>query len=198
MVENIRGTQGLGPGALLLHGLARNWWLLLLRGIVSVLFGVLAFAWPGLTLVTLVLLYGAFALLDGAFALVAAILGAPGLASRWWLALVGVFGIAAGVLTFALPGLTALTLLVVIGSWALVKGGAEIIGAVRLRKEIDNEWALILNGALSVIIGLIFILRPGDGALALVWVIGAYAVVIGILMIALSLRLRKHAAPSSA
>src|SRR6516162_1041 len=120
------------PG-LLLNALAKHWWLLLLRGICAILFGVLTFVWPGITLLTLVLLYGAYALADGVLALAEAIMGgAP--APRWWLAL--------GILTFAWPGITALVLLLFIAGWAIATGILQIVGAIRLRKEIDNEWLL--------------------------------------------------------
>jgi uncharacterized membrane protein HdeD (DUF308 family) len=176
----------------LLHALARNWWLLLLRGIAAIVFGILAFAWPGLTLLTLILLYGAFALTDGVIAIIAAITGgAPG--GRWWLALVGVLGIAVGVLTFMLPGMTALILLFTMAGWAVAIGVLQIVGAIRLRKEIDNEWFLILSGAISVLFGLAVMFKPGAGALALVWVIGAYAIIAGALYIGLALRLKKRA-----
>src|SRR5215510_13950510 len=127
------------PGATLLHSLSQYWWLILLRGILAIVFGVLAFVWPGITLLTLVLFWGAFALVDGVLALAHAVMGG-GMGSRWWLALVGVAGIATGILTFMWPGLTALLLLFFIASWAIVIGVFEIIGAIRLRKEIDNEW----------------------------------------------------------
>jgi uncharacterized membrane protein HdeD (DUF308 family) len=141
----------LGP-RVLLHALARHWWLLLLRGICAILFGVLAFVWPGITLLTLVLLYGAFALVDGVLALAEAVMGgAP--APRWWLALVGLLGIAVGILTFAWPGITALVLLLFIAGWAIATGILQIVGAIRLRKEIDNEWLLIASGVVSIIFG---------------------------------------------
>jgi uncharacterized membrane protein HdeD (DUF308 family) len=176
---------------MLLHALAKNWWLVLLRGIIAVLFGVLAFGWPGLTLVVLVLLYGAYALTDGILALAAAIAGREVL-PRWWLAIVGISGIAAGLATFFWPGLTALVLILLIGAWTIAHGIMEIIGAIKLRKEIDHEWLLILSGLVSVAFGFIVLARPEAGALAFAWVIAAYAVVFGILMIGLSLRLRKH------
>jgi uncharacterized membrane protein HdeD (DUF308 family) len=168
------------PG-LLLHALAKHWWVLLLRGVCAILFGVLTFVWPGITLLTLVLLYGAYALADGA----------P--APRWWLALVGLLGIAVGILTFAWPGITALVLLLFIAGWAIATGLLQIVGAIRLRKEIENEWLLIAGGVLSVIFGLILVVQPGTGALALLYVIGIYAILYGILEIWLSLRLRSHA-----
>ena len=176
----------------MLHALAKGWWLLLLRGIAGILFGVLAFAWPGLTLLTLVILYGAYALVDGIFALVAAFSGRAAPLPTWWLILVGIAGIAAGIVTFMWPGITAFVLVLFIGSWAIVHGIFEIVGAIQLRKEIDNEWLLILAGALSVLFGLLVIAMPGSGALALIWVIGAYSIIFGILLVGLSLRLRKH------
>jgi len=186
--------SGVGLGSAMVHALAKNWWLLLLRGIAAIIFGLLAFAWPGLTLLTLILFYGAFALVDGVLAIIAAITGgAPG--SRWWLAVVGLLGIAAGLVTFMMPGLTAVLLLLFIAGWAIATGVFQIIGAIKLRKEIDNEWLLILGGIISVLFGVSMMLAPGAGALALVWVIGAYSVVIGAIFVALALRLRKHTHP---
>jgi len=186
------------PGRPMLHALAKVWWLLLLRGIAAIVFGVLAFIWPGLTLVTLVLLYGAFALVDGVLSLAAAFTGSAKPIPTWWLVVVGLLGIAAGIVTFVWPGITALLLVLFIGAWALVHGIFEIIGAIKLRKEIDNEWMLILSGVLSVIFGLIVLIAPGAGALGLIWVIAAYAIVFGIMFVALALRLRKHGHPGHA
>jgi uncharacterized membrane protein HdeD (DUF308 family) len=187
-------SQAVGSPAgprLMLHALAKNWWVFLLRGIVAILFGVLTLVWPEVTLVTLVLFYGAFALVDGVLAVIAAMAGgAP--QPRWWLAIVGIAGIAAGVLTFLWPGLTALVLLLFIAGWAIATGAMQIVGAVRLRKEIDNEWFLIAGGVLSVIFGLVLLVQPGAGALALIFAIGIYAIVYGILQVAFSLRLRGH------
>ena len=177
--------------ALGLHALAKNWWLLLLRGIAGILFGVLAFIWPGITLLTLIIFYGAYALLDGIFAIAAAIRGGD-MQSRWWLILIGVLGIAAGFLTFLWPGLTALVLTSFIGAWSLIHGIFEIVGAIKIRKEIDNEWWLILSGALSVLFGLALLIMPGAGALALVWIIGIYSIIFGGLLVGFALRLKKH------
>jgi len=183
---------GIGLGSAMVHALAKNWWMLLLRGIAAIIFGGLALAWPGITLVTLILFYGAFVLVDGVLAIVAAITGgAP--APRWWLAIVGLLGIAAGLLTFLMPGVTAIVLLYFIAGWAIATGAFQIIGAIRLRKEIDNEWLLILCGIISVLFGVAMMLSPGAGALALIWVIGTYAIVIGVLLVVLSFRLKKHA-----
>src|ERR1700741_1438898 len=138
--------------ALMRHALCKYWWLLLFRGIVAIVFGLLTFIWPGITLLTLVLFYGAFALADGVLALVAAVMGgAP--APRWWLPMVGLLGIAVGILTFACPGVTALVLLLFIAGWAVATGILQIIGAIRLRKEIENEWLLILGGIISGLFG---------------------------------------------
>jgi uncharacterized membrane protein HdeD (DUF308 family) len=183
---------GIGLGSAMVHALAKNWWMLLLRGIAAIIFGGLALAWPGITLVTLILFYGAFVLVDGVLAIVAAITGgAP--APRCWLAIVGLLGIAAGLLTFLMPGVTAIVLLYFIAGWAIATGAFQIIGAIRLRKEIDNEWLLILCGIISVLFGVAMMLSPGAGALALIWVIGSYAIVIGVLLVVLSFRLKKHA-----
>ena len=193
MNNNMAQAKGLGVGAAIVHGLAKNWWVLLLRGIAAIVFGVLAFAWPGITIVSLIILYGAYALVDGLLARVAAISVGTGAAPRWLMALGGITGVLAGLIAFAWPGITALTILLLIGAWAIVSGIFEIIGAVRLRKEIDNEWTLILHGALSVLFGVLLMAMPGTGALAMIWVIGAYAIAAGILMVALAFRLKSHA-----
>ena len=176
----------------MLHALAKAWWLVLLRGIAAIVFGVLAFVWPGLTLITLVLFYGAYALIDGVCALAAAFTGGAKPVPTWWLVVVGILGILAGLVTFLWPGATALVLIFFIGGWAIAHGIFEIVGAIKLRKEIDNEWWLILAGALSVIFGIIVLIAPGAGALALVWIIGVYSLAFGVLLVGLSLRLRRH------
>ena len=191
MLQSSR-MPGSGLQSAMVHALAKNWWMLLLRGIAAIIFGVLALTWPGMTLVTLILFYGAFVLVDGVLAIVAAITGGA-LMPRWWLAIVGLLGIAAGVLTFLMPGLTAIVLLYFIAGWAIATGVLQIIGAIKLRKEIDNEWLLILGGILSVLFGVAMIAAPGAGALALITVIGIYAMIVGALLVALSLRLKKHA-----
>lgn len=184
------------PDALLptagLRSLTRNWWLLLLRGIASILFGVAAFVWPGLTVLALTLLYGAFAMADGLLSLGAALTGRGDKAMpTWWLVLIGLLGIAAGVVAFLWPGLTAFALVIIIGAWAVTIGVLEIIGAIWLRNEIENEWLLIAAGTLSVLFGLALLLKPGAGALALAWTIGAFAILAGILLVAFALRLKR-------
>ena len=170
------------------HTLARHWWLVLLRGVVAVLFGLMAFTLPGLTLFSLVLLWGAYAFADGILALGAAF-GAHRNATAAWLVLVGLLGLAAGVMTLFWPHITALVLLLLIASYAIVRGVVEIVGAIHLRRHIDNEWALILGGVLSVLFGIVLLVRPATGALALLWVIGLYAILFGCAEIALSYRL---------
>ena len=177
----------------MLDSLARNLWLILLRGIFAIIFGVLTFAWPGITLVTLVLLYGAFAFADGVLSLVAAVTKGPA-EPRWWLALVGILGIGAGIATLMWPGLTGIILLYLIAGWAIASGIFEIVGAIRLRKEIDDEWLLIASGVVSVIFGLLILANPGAGALGVAFAIGAFAVLFGVLQVALSMRLKKMAA----
>jgi uncharacterized membrane protein HdeD (DUF308 family) len=175
----------------LVDALARYWWLILLRGVVAIAFGIFAFVAPGLTLVTLVLFWGAFTLIDGVLALVHAIMGGN-MGSRWWLALVGLAGIAAGILTFMWPGLTLLVLLWFIAAWSIVLGALQIVGAIRLRQEIDNEWTLILSGVVAVLFGLVLLLAPVSGAIGIAWVIGTYAIIFGVLLVMAALRLRKH------
>ncbi|HEY7365181.1 MAG TPA: HdeD family acid-resistance protein [Methylomirabilota bacterium] len=170
--------------------LAQNWWAIVLRGLFAVLFGLAAFLWPGLTLTVLVLLYGAYALIEGALAVSWAMVRRRAGPFPWGVLLAGLAGILIGVVTFLWPGLTALALLYLIAIWAIVRGVFEIIAAVHLRREIENEWLLGLSGALSVLLGVVLILAPGAGALALVWWIGAFAIAVGILTMLLGFRLK--------
>jgi len=173
--------------------LSRHWWVLLVRGLLAILFGVLALAWPGLTLVSLVLLFGAWALVSGLFAIAGAF-SARKLFPNWWmLLLTGLLGLAVGILTFYRPGITAISLLWYIAFWAIFTGIVEIVEAVRLRKEIQGEGWLMLAGAASVIFGVLVLISPGAGALALLTVIAAYAIVFGVIMVIASLRLKKLA-----
>ena len=189
---------GLGlplAGSGLLSSLAQNWWMLLLRGIAAIIFGVLAFVWPGITLLSLTILWGAYAISDGAFAFAAAIAGKGfDTSARWWLALVGLCGILAGILTFVVPGMTELVLLMYIASWAIVVGVLQVWGAIQLRKEIENEWLLALSGFLSIAVGVLVIAEPGAGALSVVWTIGSFAVLVGCLYTGLAFRLKKFKA----
>ncbi len=184
-------------GPWLLSALAENWWLLLLRGLAAIAFGVLAFFWPGLTLLTLTLLWGIYVLCDGALALWAAISGKISeMAPRWWLAVVGIVSIAAGIEAFVWTGMTALVLLMFIAAWAVIIGFLQIWGAIQLHKEAEGEWLLALNGVLSVAFGVICFARPGAGALALIWMIAWFAILIGCLYIAIAFRLKKYKQPA--
>ena len=167
-----------------------NWWLLALRGLIAVVFGILAFMWPGATLLSLVWLFGAFALVNGILSLMLAAKAPKGYPKVGSLILGGLLGILAGLLTFVMPGITALGLLILIAAWAIVTGVMELVAAFRLRKVISNEWLLVLAGIASVAFGLILLLQPAAGALALIWLIGAWALVFGILLMILAFRMR--------
>jgi uncharacterized membrane protein HdeD (DUF308 family) len=170
--------------------LARNWWLLALRGVAGILFGIGAFVWPGATLAALILVFGAYVFVDGIFA-VAAGIGMRRQMKRWWLiVLEGAAGIILGVLTFRSPDTTALVLLTVIAAWSIVTGIFEIATALRLRKLIANEWLMILSGVVSIIFGALLIAQPRAGAISIVWLLGAYALLFGILTLMLAFRLR--------
>jgi uncharacterized membrane protein HdeD (DUF308 family) len=171
----------------MLHLLARYWWALALRGVFAVLFGLLTFFIPGITLLTLVLLFGAYVLLDGIFDIVSAI-RTP--SHHWALILEGIVGIIAGILTFLWPGITAMVLLYLIAFWAIFTGVLEIVAGIRLRETLTAEIWFILMGVLSLLFGLFILIFPGAGALAVVFWIGAYAFVFGIMLIALAFRLR--------
>ena len=170
--------------------LARNWWAIVLRGIFAVLFGVLALTFARATLVVLVLVFGVYALLDGIFAVVAAVRAAEHHARWFVLLLEGLAGILVGIIAFFFTGLTALALLYLIAAWAIVTGVAEIVSAVRLRREVRNEWFYVISGVLSILFGAALVIFPGAGALAVVWLIGLYALLFGVVLIGLGLRLR--------
>jgi uncharacterized membrane protein HdeD (DUF308 family) len=172
--------------------LSRNWWLVALRGLAGILFGIITFMAPGITLAVLVILFGAYAFADGVLAIVSAV-RRRGATDRWGnLLLEGVVGVAAGLVTLFWPGITALTLLYVIAFWALLTGVLEIAAAIRLRKVITGEWLLALGGIASIVFGVVIAFFPAAGALALVLWIGAYALIFGALLLALSFRLRSH------
>jgi uncharacterized membrane protein HdeD (DUF308 family) len=172
--------------------MARNWWVLALRGGFAILFGVVAWIWPGITVWALVILFGAYALVDGVIALCGAFRGTEG-QSRGWLALTGVCGIVLGVVAMAWPGITGFALLMLIAAWAVVTGVFEIFTAFALRKQIDNEWVYVLTGGISVLFGILLFVWPVSGALAVVWMIGFFSILFGALMVGAAFRLRKLA-----
>lgn len=171
--------------------LARNWWLFLLRGILALIFGVVALFFPQAAFLSLVLIFGAFAFVDGIFALIAAFTGGARSENWWWLILEGIFGILIGVLTIIQPAAMGTAWLIIIAVWAIFTGITEIVTAIRLRKEITGEWALILGGIISVLFGLLVMFYPASGAFAVGFMIGIYAIIFGGLFIWLALNLRK-------
>ncbi|HEV8354711.1 MAG TPA: DUF308 domain-containing protein [bacterium] len=173
-----------------MNALARNWWAVVLRGVLAIAFGLIAFFYPTLTLPLLVLLFGAYALVDGVFAFLAA-MRAAARHERWGaFILEGISGVAAGILTFVWPAMTALVLLYLIAAWAVITGIFEIVAAIRLRKEIAGEWMLGLGGLASIVLGVLLVVYPSSGALVVIWIIGLYAILFGVLLLGLGLRLR--------
>jgi uncharacterized membrane protein HdeD (DUF308 family) len=168
--------------------LSQYWWVLLVRGIVAVLFGIAALAWPGLTLATLVLVFAAFAFVDGVFAVVNGVGARKSDEHWWWLLLEGVVGILFGVLTFQNPAITTVVLLFYIAAWAIFTGAMRIVLAVRLRKEIEGELWLGLSGLVSILFGFLMMARPDAGALAVLWLIAVWSIVIGLSLIVLAFR----------
>lgn len=165
--------------------------LLALRGVLALIFGVLALVWPEATVLALALLFGIYAIVDG-IGLIAGGLDRGGERGRRWLyVLAGLLGIAAGVIALLWPQLTALTLVVLAGAWAIVTGVLEIAAAVRLRRELTGEWVIALLGIISVIAGVIILLRPDVGAVALATVLGVYAIIAGAVLLVAAWRLRK-------
>ena len=174
-----------------------HWWALALRGAVAILFGLAALLRPDIALEALILLFGAYALVDGVFAIVGVFGGTRGGTPRWLLVIEGIAGILAGLIAFVLPGLTAILLLYLIAAWAVITGISEIATAIRLRQEITGEWALIIGGALSIIFGVILaVIGPVAGLLSLVWLIGVYALAFGILMLITAFQVRGRDASS--
>ena len=171
----------------------RHWWVLLLRGVLAVAFGVLTWFRPEISLASLVLFFGVYAFSDGVLGVWMAVSGRKEHEHWWILLLWGIVGIGAGLLAFAAPGITALVLLFYIAVWAISTGVLEIAAAIRLRKEIEGEWWLILCGLTSVVFGCILLVRPGEGALALLWMIAVFSVLFGVLLVLLAFRMRKFA-----
>jgi uncharacterized membrane protein HdeD (DUF308 family) len=168
-----------------------HWWAVALRGLAAVFFGTAMFVWPRMSLVVLIAVFGAYALVDGIFAIAAAVRAAES-QMRWWpLLLVGIAGIGAGVVTFLWPGLTAVALLYVIAFWAIAIGAFEIVAAIDLRKLISDEWLLALSGALAIAFGILLLANPRAGILSILWIIGIYAIAGGITTILLGFRLRR-------
>ena len=171
--------------------LGRNWWLLLLRGLVAIVFALLTWAQPGVSLAALVLVFGIYVLADGLLGVWSAIAKRRDNRHWWLLLLWGLVGIVVGVMTFIMPGITGLVLLMYIAAWAVITGVLQIVAAIRLRKEIKGEWLMILSGLVSVAFGVLLFLQPGAGALAVAWIIAAYAFIFGVLMVLRAVKVRK-------
>ncbi|PYK53525.1 MAG: hypothetical protein DME48_11420 [Verrucomicrobia bacterium] len=175
---------------MLIETLRRHWWVPVIRGIAAIAFGIVAFVYPGLTIATLVLFFGAWVLIDGIFRIVGAI-GHRASDSDWgWQLVIGLLGIVVGLLTFHAPQITALALVIYIAAWALMIGASEIAAAVKLRREIKGEWFLILMGLASIVFAVLLLWNPVAGAAAVIWLIAWYAVVLGVLAIFFGFRLR--------
>lgn len=174
--------------------LARNWWVFLIRGILAVIFGVATWFFPATAFLSLVIVFGAFALVDGVFAIVSAFTSNAKSENWWWLIFEGIVGIFVGILTIVQPAAMGEAWLLLIAAWAIVTGVFEIITAIRLRKVIEGELWLVLSGLASVAFGVLVLVYPQLGVAAIGIIVGVYALIFGILLIMLALRLRKHKA----
>jgi len=171
--------------------LARNWWLVVVRGVLAILFGLITFFWPNLSFLLLILTFGAYAMADGVFAMLSGVVSSR-YSPRWWVFLLeGIVSFAAGLIAILRPDLAASVLIALLAAWAIVTGALEIAAAIRLRREITNEWMLALGGFASIAPGILLFLQPVTGGLVLTLMIGAYALIFGILLVGLGVRLRK-------
>lgn len=177
-------------GEQLAGSLSRNWWVLLLRGLIAIAFGVLIWLQPMISLKWLILLFGSYVLADGIFGVWMAIVGNEGLEHRGELLLWGLLGVGIGILTFLKPNITAIALLFYIAIWAVAGGVLEIVAAIRLRKEISGEWLLLGSGLVRVAFGVFLIVWPLEGALAVLWLIATFGMVFGVLLVILAFKAR--------
>jgi uncharacterized membrane protein HdeD (DUF308 family) len=173
--------------------LMQSWWMLALRGVIAILFGILAILWPGLTLLLLVAMYAAYAIVTGVVSLIAAVKNRDSDKGWWLILLLGLISIGAGAIAVFYPDLTALALVLVMGANALITGVLDIAVAIRLRKVVRGEWLLVLTGLASIVFGVLVLMFPGAGAFALVWLISFYAVFTGTLLLTLAFRVRTWA-----
>jgi uncharacterized membrane protein HdeD (DUF308 family) len=174
----------------MLQVMSRNWWMVLIQGIAAVLFGIaILFTWPGLVLNTMVLVFAVYAFVDGIFAVINAIQHRN--TPRWWVMLLeGAIGILAGIGAFLFPGGAVLTLLYIVAFWAVFTGLTQVVTAIQLRKEIDNEWMLILSGIVSIIFGFLIVFFPGAAILSILTILGILAIIWGVMLVILAFRLR--------
>lgn len=171
-----------------ISAVVERWWVHLLRGIIAIAFGLVAFVWPQMTMLTLLFFYGVFALLDG-FIVIGGIAGRAGSSAIGSL-LAGTIGIGIGLLTLFWPGVVAVGLVVYVGIWAMIRGAMDVFHGLQLRKRIPNEWSLPVSGLLSILFGFLIFVAPQLGIVAIIWPVAACAVLAGILLIALAFRLR--------
>ncbi|MFB6198190.1 MAG: HdeD family acid-resistance protein [Halobacteriaceae archaeon] len=170
----------------------QNWATIGIRGVLAILFGVLAFAWPAITLTVLVLLFAAYAFVDGVFAFGGAYRAADNSRDIWPFLVEGILGVVAGIGAFVWPNITAIVLLYLIAAWAVVTGVIEVYTAIQVRKQITDELWLGVSGLVSVLFGILLVVMPGAGALAVIWLIAAYAIVFGVTLLGLAWRMREH------
>ena len=176
----------------MLEVLTRYWWAFIARGVLAIALGVMVFAWPAISVAALIIVFGIYAFADGVFLVVKAIGGWKAREDRWLLLFEGLLGIGIGVITFFAPGVTAIVLLFYIAAWSLATGILEIVGAIRFRKEIQGEVLWIFSGIVSILLAVFLMIFPGAGIVSLVWLLGVYAIVFGVLLIALGIRIRTH------
>jgi uncharacterized membrane protein HdeD (DUF308 family) len=181
-----------------LRTITDQWWVPLVRGIAALIFGALTFIVPEVSMVALVILWGAYALTDGVFSIAYLIVEGRKVPGWGWVLFEGITGIGAGLVTFFWPGITGMALLYVIAAWAIVVGFAKIAASILWRRELTGEWKLALSGVLSIAFGALVIAFPGAGALSVVWMIGAYAVVLGVVLVVLAVQLYRLGHPSKA
>lgn len=174
----------------MMYDLSRNWWVLLIRGVLAVVFGILALIYPAATLGVLVLFFGAYMLVDGVFSIITGLTAPRGYRGWGWQVIGGIAGVITGLLTLFVPGMTAVFLLYLFIAWLIVTGIMQVISAIRLREEISGEFFLITGGALSVVIAIYMLFDPAAGALAVAWLIGIYAILFGVMMCVVAFRLR--------
>jgi len=178
---------------IMVSALKQNWWVLVLRGIIAIAFGIVSFIWPGVTALALVFLLAAFAFVEGIFALIGAFgYGLPG-GQRLLMVLLGLLGLAVGIFAVARPGVAAVTIVIWVAWWAIIAGIIQIVVAIEMRKEIENEWALIIGALLSIAFGILLLWRPLAGVITLAYLFGFFAIIFGIAMLSLGMRLRSLA-----
>jgi len=176
----------------------RNWWMLALRGVLAIIFGLIMLFLPGIALAAFIIVFAVYAIIDGIVAVVVAIRERETL-SRWgWVLVEGVLSIIAGILAFAYPGVTALALLFIVAAWAVLTGIMEVVAAFSMREHISHEWALAIAGVLSIVFGIILFTRPVAGILAILWLVGIYSIIFGVLFIVRAFQLRSWASSVAA